>query len=153
MKKRSFFSWRCPFQRKLLFLPNNRISKARICHQCWFKKISRKQKTKQQKKLQGNAFPLGPKSHAKIELIWTRKKIRPKKSLTSLLHEAFQLLLIIFITMAEIRLRPPTFHTLCSQFPHLQCRSPSVSSTLVINIVQCCYFFSVSPHWVFSCLP
>ena len=78
------------FPKKAFVFPNNRISKARICRQCWFKKISRNRKTKQQKKLRGNVFPLSPRPHAKIELIWTRKKIRPKKPLTRLLHAALQ---------------------------------------------------------------
>ena len=70
------------FPKKAFVFPKNRISKACIYHQGWFKKFSRKQKTKQQKKLPGIVFPFSPRSHAKIELIWMRKKIRPKKSLT-----------------------------------------------------------------------
>ena len=80
------------FPKKAFVFPNNRISKARICCQCWFKKISWKRTTKQQKKLRGNVFLLSPRSHAKIELNWTRTKICPKKSLTSFLQEALQLL-------------------------------------------------------------
>ena len=76
--KNAVFFLVVPFPKKSFVFPNNRISEARICRQCWFKKISRKLKTKQQKKLRDNVFLLSPRSHAKIELIWTRKKIRPK---------------------------------------------------------------------------
>ena len=69
-----FFFLVVSFPKKAFVFPNNRISEAHIYRQCWFKKISWKRKTKQQKKLQGNVFPLSPRSHAKIELIWTRKK-------------------------------------------------------------------------------
>ena len=62
------------FPKKAFVFPNNRISEARICRQCWLKKISRKRKIKQQKKLRGNVFPLSLRTLAKIELIWTRKK-------------------------------------------------------------------------------
>ena len=83
--KNAVFFLAVSFPKKAFVFPNNRISEARICRQC--------AKTKQQKKLRGNVFPLSPRSHAKIELIWTRKKIRPKKSLSNmwLLHEALQL--------------------------------------------------------------
>ena len=73
MQKHSFFL-AVSFPKKAFVFPNNRISEARICHQCWLKKISRKPKTKQQKKLRDKVFLLSPRSHAKIELIWTRKK-------------------------------------------------------------------------------
>ena len=89
--KNAVFFLAVSFPKKAFVFPNNRISEARICCQCWFKKISWKRKTKQQKKLRGNVFPLSPRSHAKIELIWMRTKICPKKSLTSFLHEALQL--------------------------------------------------------------
>ena len=84
------------FPKKAFVFSNNRISEARICCQCWFKKISWKRKTKQQKKLRGNVFPLSPRSHAKIDLIWARTKICPKKSLTSFLQEALQKYPILF---------------------------------------------------------
>ena len=89
--KNAVFFLAVSFPKKAFVFPNNRISEARICRQCWLKKISRKRKPKQQKKLPDNVFLLSPRSHAKIELIWTRKKFRPKKSLTSLLHAALQL--------------------------------------------------------------
>ena len=73
MQKRSFFL-AVSFPKKAFVFPNNRISEAHICRQCWLKKISRKRKTKQQKKLRDNVFLLSPRSHAKIELIWTGKK-------------------------------------------------------------------------------
>ena len=76
--KSAVFFLAVSFPKKAFVFPNNRISEARICCQCWLKKISRKRKTKQQKKLLDNVFLLSPRSHAKIELIWTRKKIRPK---------------------------------------------------------------------------
>ena len=89
--KNAVFFLAVSFPKKAFVFPNNRISEARICRQCWLKKISQKRKTKQQKKLRDNVFLLNPRSHGKIELIWTRKKFRPKKSLTSLLHAALQL--------------------------------------------------------------
>ena len=44
-----------------------------------------------QKKLQGNVFLLNWKAHAKIPALLKEKKIHPKKSLTSVLHQAIQL--------------------------------------------------------------
>ena len=83
MQKRSFFPGGVLSKESFAF-PNNRISKARICRQCWLKKISRKRKTKQQKKLRDNVFLLSPRSHAKIERIWT-----------SFLHTALQLICLL----------------------------------------------------------
>ena len=94
MQKHSFFPGSFLSKESFVF-PNNRISEARICHQGWFKKISRKRKTKQQKKLRGSFFLLSPRSHAKIELIWTRKKIKPKKSLMLFLQAPFNFLKIL----------------------------------------------------------
>ena len=54
--KNAVFFLAVSFPKKALVFPNNRISEARICCQGWFKKISRKRKTKQQKKLQGNVY-------------------------------------------------------------------------------------------------
>ena len=56
MQKRSFFPGGVLSKENFVF-PKNRISEARICRQRWLKKISRKHKTKQQKKLRGNVFP------------------------------------------------------------------------------------------------
>ena len=95
------------FPKKAFVFPNNRISEARICCQCWLKKISRKRKPKQQKKLPDNVFLLSPRSHGKIELIWTRKKFRPKKSLTSLLHAALQLLVCYCTVPGKCKLTVP----------------------------------------------
>ena len=72
--KNAVFFLAVSFPKKVFVFPNNRISKARISRQCCLKKISRKRKLKQQKKLRANIFLLSPRSHAKIELIWTRKK-------------------------------------------------------------------------------
>ena len=76
--KNAVFFLAVSFPKKAFVFPNNRISEARICRQCWLKKISQKRKREEQKKLRDNVFLLSPRSHAKIELIWTRKKIRPK---------------------------------------------------------------------------
>ena len=83
------------FPKKAFVFPNNRISEACICCQGWFKKISRKPKTKQQKKLRGNVFLLSPRSHAKKKLSSFRGKTknRPKKSLTWFFHAALQFIL------------------------------------------------------------
>ena len=84
-----FFFLAVSFPKKAFVFPNNRISEARICRQCWFKKISQKRKTKQQKKLCGNVFPLSPRSHVKIELIWTRKKFSLKSHLRACCTKPF----------------------------------------------------------------
>ena len=63
--KNAVFFLAVSFPKKAFVSPNNRISEARICRQCWLKKISRKQKTKQQKKLRDNVFLLSPRSRAK----------------------------------------------------------------------------------------
>ena len=67
--KNAVFSLAVSFPKKAFVFPNNRISEARIYRQGWFKKISRKPKTKQQKKLRGNVFLLSPRSLTKIDLI------------------------------------------------------------------------------------
>ena len=61
--------------------PNNRISEACICRECWFKKISQKRKTKQQKKLWGNVFPLSPSHMQKLSSFGWGKKIGLKSHL------------------------------------------------------------------------
>ena len=91
--KNAVFSLAVSFPKKAFVFPNNRISEARICRQRWLKKISRKRKTKQQKKLQGECFPVKSKVTCKNWAHLETKKIRPKRSLTWLLHEALQLLL------------------------------------------------------------
>ena len=81
------------FPNKAFVFPNSKIGEAQICHQGWFRKtwifacvISRT--------AEKFVFPLSPRSHAKIQLIWMPKKNsfffciqtkekRPKKSLTS----------------------------------------------------------------------
>ena len=127
--KNAVFFLAVPFPKKAFVFPNNRISEARICRQCWLKKISRKRKTKQQKKLRDNVFLLSPRSHAKIELIWTRKKIRPKKSLTSLLHAALQF---------------PSHTFYCQFLPPSLVALASVCFSIA-NVVQCCVM-----HFIFS---
>ena len=72
--KNAVFFRAVSFPKKAFVFPNNRISEARISRQCWLKKVSRKRKEKQQKKIRDNVFLLSPRSHAKTELIWTRKK-------------------------------------------------------------------------------
>ena len=69
--------------KKAFVFPNNRISEAHICHQGWFKKISWKWKTKQQKKLRGNVFPLRAKFTCKN---WARLDEEKKFGLRSHLH-------------------------------------------------------------------
>ena len=55
-------------------------------------RFSQKQSANQPKKIQGNGLLLNIKAHAKIQALLKEKKFYPKKSLTSLLHQAIQLL-------------------------------------------------------------
>ena len=55
-------------------------------------RFSQKQSANQPKKIQGNGLLLNIKAHAKIQALLKEKKFYPKKSLTSLLHKAIQLL-------------------------------------------------------------
>ena len=55
-------------------------------------RFSQKQSANQPKKIQGNGLLLNIKAHAKIQALLKEKKIYPKKSLTSLLHQAIQIL-------------------------------------------------------------
>ena len=57
--------------------------------------ICGKWKRNQQTKIGGYVFLWSGRPHAKIELIWTRKKIRPKKSLTLFMQAPLQLLIIL----------------------------------------------------------
>ena len=59
----------------------------------------------------GYVFLWSSRPHAKIELIWTRKKIWPKKSLTWFFHTALQLLAILGHILDLLR---PTISTLTS---------------------------------------
>ena len=54
-------------------------------------RFSQKQSANQPKKIQGNGLLLNIKAHAKIQALLKEKKFYPKKSLTSLLHQAIQL--------------------------------------------------------------
>ena len=54
-------------------------------------RFSQKQSANQAKKLQGNVFLLNWKAQAKIQVLLKKKKIYPKKSLTTVLHQAIQL--------------------------------------------------------------
>ena len=56
-------------------------------------RFSQKQSANQPKKIQGNGLLLNIKAHAKIQALLKEKKFYPKKSLTSLLHQAIQLLI------------------------------------------------------------
>ena len=93
MCKNAVFFLAMSFPKKAFVFPNSRISEVRICHQGWFKKISRKRKTKQQKKLWGNVYFLNPRSHAKLRSFRGKTKNWPKKSLTWFFHAALQLLM------------------------------------------------------------
>ena len=57
-------------------------------------RFSQKQSANQPKKIQGNGLLLNIKAHAKIQALLKEKKFYPKKSLTSLLHQAIQLLMV-----------------------------------------------------------
>ena len=66
-KNAVFFWWR-PFQTKLLFFPNNRISEAHICCQGWFRKTCtfavlffKNKKNKTAEKITGQCFPIKSK--------------------------------------------------------------------------------------------
>ena len=54
-------------------------------------RFSQKQSANQPKKIQGNGLLLNIKARAKIQALLKEKKFYPKKSLTSLLHQAIQL--------------------------------------------------------------
>ena len=54
-------------------------------------RFSQKQSANQPKKIQGNGLLLNIKAHAKIQALLKEKKFYPKKSLTSLLHQAIQI--------------------------------------------------------------
>ena len=133
-------------------------------------------KSKTAKKLWGNVFPLSPRSHAKIELIWTSKKIRPKKSLMRLLHKALQLNFKVsgyeLITHATCHGQPAIFliifiahifeHTLVDKYcgeitmtsPKLPKRSLIVFSTPFLPENRLCSSrkYPYSPHWRFFVL-
>ena len=68
------------FPKKAFVFPNNRISGARICCQGWFKKISWKRKTKQQKKITGRCFPFKSKVTCKN---WAHLEAKQKTGLKS----------------------------------------------------------------------
>ena len=72
MQKLIIFSWRCPFQRQLLCFQTIESAKRTLAASADSSKFLENEK--QQKKIRGNVFPLSPRSHAKIELVWTRKK-------------------------------------------------------------------------------
>ena len=57
-------------------------------------RFSQKQSANQPKKIQGNGLLLNIKAHAKIQALLKEKKFYPKKSLTSLLHQAIQLFVL-----------------------------------------------------------
>ena len=78
---------------------------ASIAHASIFcPRFSQKQSANQPKKLQGNVFLLNWKAQAKIQVLLKKKKIYPKKSLTTVLHQAIQLL-IIFIQAVQIDMK------------------------------------------------
>ena len=62
--------------RFLLFLVKQKISKAPLSFFAYV--ITRKRSANQRKKIQGCGFLLNWRPHAKIQLIWTKKKKRPK---------------------------------------------------------------------------
>ena len=61
MQNLSFFSLIVSFLKRAFVFPNNRISKARICHQCWFKKNFSKTKNRTADKITGQCFPVKAK--------------------------------------------------------------------------------------------
>ena len=64
----------------------------------FYLRFSQKQSANQPKKIQGNGLLLNVKAHTKIQALLKEKKFYPKKSLTSLLHQAIQL--FIFYKLA-----------------------------------------------------
>ena len=78
--KNEVFFLAVSFPKKAFVFPNNRISEACICRQGWFKKISRKRKTKQQKKLRGNVYFLKSKVTCKS---WGHLEAKQKTGLQS----------------------------------------------------------------------
>ena len=65
--------------------------------------FSQKQSANQAKKIQGNVVLLNWKAHAKIQALLKEKKFHLKKSLTSLLHQAIQLLDEVFVISGIIK--------------------------------------------------
>ena len=65
-------------QKKPFVFPNSETSEA-SCSRLFFACVfTRKRSAKQQKKIQGCDFLLNWRPHAKLQLIWTKKKNRPK---------------------------------------------------------------------------
>ena len=81
-------------------------------------RFSQKQSANQPKKIQGNGLLLNIKAHAKIQALLKEKKFYPKKSLTSLLHQAIQFL----SSRCQIRRGYVTAKDMVSQNTRKSCR-------------------------------
>ena len=110
MQKRSFFL-AVSFPKKAFVFPNNRISEARICRQCWLKKISRKRNTKQQKKKTGQRFPV--KSNK--ELVARRPSISIKMLYTTFYNSIYILLVATMTFKGTLSVFQITFKVWCQQ--------------------------------------
>ena len=76
-------------QKKPIVFPNNETSEA-SCSRLFFAYVlTGKRSTNQRKKIQGCDFLLNRRPHAKIQLIWTKKKNRPKFDIEWLCSKVF----------------------------------------------------------------
>ena len=77
-------------QKKPIVFPNNDTIEA-SCSRLFFANVfSRKWSANQRKKIQGCDFLLNRRPHAKIQLIWTKKKNRPKFDIEWLCSKVFK---------------------------------------------------------------
>ena len=88
MQKRSFFSWQCSFQRKLLFFQTLESAKRAFAASAGSRKFLENEKQNSRK----NYRAMFSRHMQKLSSFERGKNIRPKKSLTWLLHEALQLM-------------------------------------------------------------
>ena len=79
----------CAKQKKPIVFPNNETSEA-SCSRLFFAYVfTRKWSANQRKKIQGCDFLLNRRPHAKIQLIWTKKKNRPNFDIEWLCSKVF----------------------------------------------------------------
>ena len=90
--KTQFFSWRCPFQRQLLCFQTIESAKRALAASADSSKFLENEKQNSRKKY-GAMFSRWVQGHMqKLSSFGRGKKIWPKKSLTSFLHAALQLI-------------------------------------------------------------
>ena len=77
-------------QKKPIVFPNNETSEASCSRLFFAYGFTRKWSANQRKKIQGCDFLLNRRPHAKIQLIWTKKKNRPKFDIEWLCSKVFK---------------------------------------------------------------